>query len=217
MKHLYENTTKAVIIANGEYPTHAIPLLILAHASFVVCCDGAANKYLSRGYIPDAIVGDGDSLYPAYKEQYSDIIHPIQEQETNDLTKAVRFLQKKGIRTVTIVGATGKREDHTLGNISLLMKYYKEGIDVQMVTDYGIFIPAEGTRTFTSLPGQQVSIFSFDAKGLRSTDLRYPIYDFDNWWEGTLNESTSYQFTIECTGYYLLYKAYDIPPQTSNE
>lgn len=208
MKNLDKNTTEAVILANGEYPTHSVPINILRNTSYVACCDGAANEYLSRGYIPDAIIGDGDSISPAYKEQYSDIIHPVKEQESNDQTKAMRFLKEKGFRKITILGASGKREDHTLGNISLLIEYLKEGIEVQMVTDYGIFIPAEGTRTFSSHPGQQVSIFNFGTTGLRSTGLRYPIRDFTNWWEGTLNEAISEEFTILCTGYYLVFMAY---------
>lgn len=67
MKNLDKNPTEAVILANGEYPTHSVPVNILRNASYVACCDGAANEYLSRGYIPDAIIGDGDSISPAYK------------------------------------------------------------------------------------------------------------------------------------------------------
>ena len=114
-------TPEAVILANGEYPTHPLPLRMLEEAKFVVCCDGAANEYISRGHTPDVIIGDGDSLSPEYKELFAPIIHRIADQETNDQTKAVLFLQKKGYRKIAIVGATGKREDHTLGNISLLI------------------------------------------------------------------------------------------------
>ena len=119
----YEHyTPEAVILANGEYPSHPLPLQMLENAEFVVCCDGAANEYILRGHTPDVIIGDGDSLSPEYKELFSPIVHQIADQETNDQTKAVHFLQKKGFRRIAIVGATGKREDHTLGNISLLIQ-----------------------------------------------------------------------------------------------
>ena len=111
----YEHyTPEAVILANGEYPSHPLPLQMLKNAEFVVCCDGAANEYILRGHTPDVIIGDGDSLSPEYKELFSPIVHQIADQETNDQTKAVHFLQKKGFRRIAIVGATGKREDHTL-------------------------------------------------------------------------------------------------------
>ena len=118
-------TPEAVILANGEYPMHVLPLKILEEAQFVICCDGAANEYILRGHTPDIIIGDGDSLSPENKTRFSDIIHHIADQETNDQTKAVHFLQEKGYRRIAIVGATGKREDHTLGNISLLLDYMK--------------------------------------------------------------------------------------------
>ncbi|MDE6985653.1 MAG: thiamine diphosphokinase [Bacteroides acidifaciens] len=200
-------TPKAVILANGEYPTHPLPLQMLEEAKFVACCDGAANEYISRGYTPDVIIGDGDSLSPEYKERFSPIIHQIADQETNDQTKAVHFLQEKGFRKIAIVGATGKREDHTLGNISLLMEYMKEGMEVRIVTDYGVFMPINGTQTFESHPGQQISIINFGAKELKGEGLVYPLSDFTNWPQGTLNEATANEFTIHCTGEYLIFLA----------
>ena len=198
-------TPEAVILANGEYPTHVLPLKILEEAKFVICCDGAANEYILRGHTPDIIIGDGDSLSPENKTRFSDIIHHIADQETNDQTKAVHFLQEKGYREIAIVGATGKREDHTLGNISLLLDYMKNGTKVRTITDYGVFIPASDTQTFASHPGQQISIINFGAKGLKGEGLVYPLSDFTNWWQGTLNEATSDKFTIHCTGEYLVF------------
>ena len=196
---------EAVILANGEYPTHPLPLRMLEEAKFVVCCDGAANEYISRGHTPDVIIGDGDSLSPEYKELFAPIIHRIADQETNDQTKAVLFLQKKGYRKIAIVGATGKREDHTLGNISLLMDYMQEGLQVRMITDYGVFIPSCDTQRFDAHPGQQVSIFNFGATGLQGEGLAYPLSDFNNWWQGTLNEATGEEFCIHATGKYLVF------------
>ena len=198
-------TPEAVILANGEYPTCPVPLTMLEEASFVACCDGAANEYISRGHTPDVIVGDGDSLSTEYHKRFSPIIHQIPDQETNDQTKAVNFLLAKGKRRIAIIGATGKREDHTLGNISLLIDYLRAGADVRTYTDYGIFIPCRGTRTFPSHPGQQVSIINFTAHGLHGKGLVYPLSDFTNWWQGTLNECTSTEFTIEAEGEYLVF------------
>ena len=199
---------QAVILANGEYPAHELPRRLLAEAQFVVCCDGAANEYIALGHTPDVIIGDGDSLLPEYKKRFSSIILQISDQETNDQTKAVHYLQSKGIRKIAIVGATGKREDHTLGNISLLVEYMRSGMEVRTVTDYGTFIPVSDTQSFASHPGQQVSIINFGAEGLKGEGLFYPLSDFSNWWQGTLNEATADEFTIHCTGEYLVFLAY---------
>lgn len=199
---------EAVILANGEYPAHALPLSLLAQAPYVVCCDGAADEYIRRGFIPDVIVGDGDSLSPVNRERFADIVCHIPDQETNDQTKAVRLLLGQGWKRIAIVGATGKREDHTLGNVSLLTDYMKEGVTVRMLTDYGCFTPACDTSTFDTRRGQQVSIINFGATGLRGEGLAYPLSDFTNWWQGTLNEATTDQVTIHARGEYLVFVNY---------
>ena len=197
----------AVILANGDYPSASLPVRILEEAPYVVCCDGGANEYIAKGHLPDVIIGDGDSLSEENRMKYASLIRHNPDQETNDQTKAVQFLLAQGKKRIAIVGATGKREDHTIGNISLLMEYMRMGMDVKSYTDYGVFIPCKGTCTFDCRKGQQVSIFNFTARGLQSKGLAYPIYDFTTWWQGTLNRCTGTSFTIEAEGEYLLFLA----------
>ena len=203
-----DNLFDAVIVAGGEFPTAKQPLQVLKDAPFVVCCDGAADRYIATGCVPDAIVGDGDSISAGNREKFAHLLHIISEQESNDQTKAVRHLMERGMRRIAIVGATGKREDHTIGNISLLIEYARTGCDVRSFTDHGVFIPCNGTTTHKCRKGQQVSIFSITARDLSAEGLLYPIYDFNNWWQGTLNECTGEEFTINANGEYLLFMNY---------
>ena len=196
------------MLANGDYPSADVPVQLLKEAPYVVCCDGGANEYIEKGYTPDIIIGDGDSLSEENRRLYADLIHHNPDQETNDQTKAIQFLLSQGKKRIAIVGATGKREDHTIGNISLLMEYMRMGVEVCMYTDYGVFVPCKDTCVFECRPGQQVSIFNFTAKGLKSKGLAYPIYDFTSWWQGTLNRCTDASFTIEAEGEYLVFLNY---------
>ena len=82
---------------------------------------------LMAGFIPDAIVGDMDSLNESIAGRFHDRIFKDKDQDTNDLTKAVAWCSERGYRDLVILGATGKREDHTIGNISLLAEYIKDG------------------------------------------------------------------------------------------
>lgn len=199
----------AVIVANGDYPATPQPLQILEQAPYVACCDGAANEYLRHGNIPNVIIGDGDSLTETNRQQYQYLLHRITEQETNDLTKTVTYVANiVGKQRIAIVGATGKREDHTIGNISLLIEYLRRGWQVCMYTDYGMFIPCRDTVSYPCKIGQQLSIINFTASQLQGEGLRYPLYDFNNWWQGTLNECTETLVTIHAKGEYLLYFVY---------
>lgn len=198
----------AVVIDNGTYPTAPQALQWINSAPYLVCCDGAADYFLSIGGVPDAIVGDGDSISQQNAQRYAAILHRYSEQDNNDQTKAVNFLCQSGYRRVVIVGGTGKREDHTLGNISLLVEYMRRGLSVLMATDYGVFVPCNGDCSFGSYPGQQISIFNFNAVHFHSERLVYSLPELTMWWQGTLNEAQSTSFSIYAQGDYLVYLNY---------
>ena len=197
-----------VIVDAGIFPYNPIALQWLDKCRCIVCCDGASNDFIDRGFKPWRIVGDGDSVSDEVKSKYSDIIRTNPDQETNDQTKSVEYLYSKGVRKIAIIGATGRREDHTLGNISLLVEYLKRGIEARIYTDYGVFIPVMNDCEIYCVPGTQVSIFNFGANGMRSEGLKYPIRDFSNWWQGTLNESIGSTFRIKAEGAFMLFINY---------
>ncbi len=85
------------------------------------------------------------------------------------------------------------------------------GIEARIYTDYGVFIPAQDTREFHCPEGTQVSIFNFGATGISSEGLHYPLRDFDQLWQGTLNETTAPSFTLHAEGAYLVYLTYPSP------
>lgn len=201
--------TETVILANGEFPSHSIPLSILNNCKYLVCCDGAINHLSQTNKTPDAIVGDCDSLSDENKKHYAEILHIIPEQDTNDLTKAVNFCIKQGRKKITILGATGKREDHTIANVSLLCEYMAIG-DVEMITDHGLFISIDRPAIFQSYKEQQVSLFCIDRSTVTSHNLVYAINKqvFTNWWQATLNESTAEEFTVETDGRTIVYRAF---------
>ena len=191
----------AVIVSNGQFPCHAIPLGILKSACHIVCCDGAIRHVPSA----EVIIGDGDSV----PDEYHNRLIRIEEQDDNDLTKATRYCLSQGWIKIAYLGATGLREDHTLGNISLLIRYYREmGVEGMMFTDHGFFTPACGNRTFNSATGQQVSIFNFGCRQLSSEGLRWNCYGFDQWWQGTLNEALTDTFSVSADSYYLVFQTY---------
>ena len=191
-----------VILANGSFPTHPVPLSILNRAKHVIACDGAVSHYPEA----DVVIGDGDSVPDVCRDKFIQ----IDEQEDNDLTKATLYCLRQGWQRIAYLGCTGLREDHTLGNIALLMRYFREmGISGTMFTDHGFFSPSQGDRTFQSFSAQQVSIFNFGSTRLRSEGLKWNSYAYKEWWQGTLNESLANHFSVLADSYYLVYQTYD--------
>lgn len=180
----------------------------LLSSDVVVCCDGAASSFM-RFRKPEFVVGDMDSLTEDLRQELADQLFSVGEQESNDLSKAFRWIcSMLGIGrgnvlpefSITVFGATGKREDHTLGNISLLADFAeylgKSGAEgtLSMVTDYGVFVPLSGSSRIRLAQGQPFSLFAFDpALRIASSGLEYPTdgVRFDMWWKATLNRCSS--------------------------
>lgn len=211
---LYKDVTKvsrfdAVIVANGDFPSHNIPLDILRNAKCIVCCDGAAIATINHGIMPDAVVGDGDSLPTDIKQKLTNKLHIVSEQDFNDLTKATRYVLASvpNVKTIAYLGATGKREDHTLGNIALMPFYVEEfGICPVMITDHGSFVVAAGHQCFSTYLHQQVSIFNISCNNLSGTGLKWQPYAFSQLWQGTLNEALGTEVEIDGDGMYVVFR-----------
>ena len=192
-----------VILANGSFPRRKCLLKMLQTAARIVCCDGAAAKLLRSGREPDLVVGDLDSLDPALRKRFGKRLVHESEQETNDLSKAFRACMSRGWRNIVILGAGGRREDHLLGNASLLPLFAAAGADVRMETDYGTFLPVLKSASFRKPVGTKVSIFSFHPEmPVTASGLKYPLdkLRLPFWWCGTLNETDAPEFSLTFDG-----------------
>ncbi|MBO5419844.1 MAG: thiamine diphosphokinase [Bacteroidales bacterium] len=198
-----------VIICDGCFPKSAYPCYLIQTADFIICCDGALRKFLKNSKkifgedrLPDLVTGDMDTLSKALQKKYADIIVKVDEQEHNDQTKAVTWAVDNlgdGL-DIFILGATGEREDHTIGNISLLMEYARrwdleqKEISIQMISDHGTLFAISDTTEIDCGTGRRISIFSPDnSLKIKSEGLQWPTDDvvFDNWWKATLNRACS--------------------------
>ena len=209
----------AVILGAGDFPRKAFPRYLLGSASHIVCCDGAFARYLSHMHsvfggerLPDAVVGDMDSIPPRLFNGYRGLMHKVDEQEENDQTKALRYVigHFPDVDAIHILGATGKREDHTIGNLSLLMEYARSmGLDglgapgrpsVDVVSDTCTAFAVTDTVTLEVGEGRKISIFSPDnSLKITSKGLHWKTDDvvFDNWWKATLNRADEDTVTLE--------------------
>ena len=204
----------AVIVGNGQFPKKEYPLYLLDSADCVVCCDGALDTYL-RHFSgrnlrrPDVVVGDMDSLSKKTAERFRDIAVKIDEQETNDQSKAFHYILEHfpDVDTIHILGATGKREDHTIGNLSLLMEYAREmrrqdcgrTVSVDIVSDWSTAFAITDSCTLDVGEGRSVSIICPDnSLNIKSEGLVWPTDNvvFDNLWQTTLNRASADRISL---------------------
>ena len=70
-----------VIICDGQFPRTEYPRYLIRTADFVICCDGALQKFIRNSEavfgerrLPDLVIGDMDTLSENLQKRYSDII-----------------------------------------------------------------------------------------------------------------------------------------------
>ena len=199
------------ILANGALPQHQVPLARLRSADVLVCCDGACAKARKLGREPDYVVGDGDSALANDKASLGERFVVVPEQDTNDLDKAFRFACSLKPGSITILGATGLREDHSLGNIFRLFDFAATFPETSMLTDAGTFEVVAGERGFECKPGEPVSVFATDRDTRVETEgLVWPLEGvrFENLYCATLNRTSGTSFRLVPTRPVLIFRTY---------
>jgi thiamine pyrophosphokinase len=169
---------KALIVANGETPSKQVINYLLGKGyTTIIAADGGLLHCKKLGIVPHHIVGDFDSITEADLKKYrrTSTIKHIARQTDTDLEKAIRYSVNLGFKDIAICGATGLRIDHTLGNISLLLRYGSK-MQIRVFSKESIIIPVAGVYTFISYAGETISIFAFENRTKISTlGLKYPL------------------------------------------
>ena len=190
---------RTVVLAAGDFPRKGgAAWKLLAGATRVVACDSAADAYRRRfRKWPTVIIGDLDSFSRPNLFRFPSSLIPVPDQDTNDLEKALAYCVQQGWRDPVIVGATGKREDHSLGNVFRALAY-----GCTIVTDHGRFVPVHDKTTLTVAKGAAISIFAPDPKTrMTSKGLQWPLapVKFRNLYCATLNRATASRVTLTTT------------------
>ena len=164
-----EAADRTVVLAAGDFPRPGGEARrIRSAATRVVACDGAALAYRRKfGRWPDVTTGDLDSIG---KDLPPGALRDAGQDE-NDLSKALALCRRMGWADPIVLGATGKREDHTVGNVFRAL-----AAEVRVVTDCGEFLPVRGRLSFRTWKGAGISVFAPDPRTkMTSRGLRWKL------------------------------------------
>ena len=115
---------ETIIVANGKFKATPPILERLDRAGLIVAADGGAIHLHRLGRCPGAVIGDLDSITQEARRFFEQkkvpfICHPPEKDQT-DMELCLTWALDQGASDITFLGATGRRLDHTLGNIFLL-------------------------------------------------------------------------------------------------
>lgn len=171
----------AIIYCNGSPIKKSIyKKLKLKYNADLITADGGTNSVYKIGEIPEFIIGDLDSIKKEvlefYKRKNVRIIK-LSRQNDTDLEKALKLCKKLRYERIFVVGFSGKRFDHTLSNISNVLKFVKD-FKITMVENNSTIYFIAGDNNFKSEKGELISILCFDPEvRITTTNLKYPLND----------------------------------------
>ena len=141
--------------------------------TIIGCTDGAYHYAKDLEIRLDFVIGDFDSIKPNEIENIEVIEKP--DQNFTDFEKAIKYLLEIGVTHVDIWGASGKEDDHFLGNISILYQYYKK-IEMIFHGDKNYFIMAKKQTKITLEKGKIVSLFPLNkVKKITTQGLEFSL------------------------------------------
>lgn len=128
----------ALIIANGAACSNELLGQLLEWSPLVIVLDSAIERVLELGIKVDVLLGDFDRGFDP--EYYRSLQFPLEiiyvpDQDKTDLEKAFDYLIEKGHKAANVVWATGKRADHTIVNMTNIVRFQNE-LKIVILDDY---------------------------------------------------------------------------------
>ncbi|MCU0801555.1 MAG: thiamine diphosphokinase [Rhodobacteraceae bacterium] len=141
-----------------------------ALAPVVVAADGGADRCLRAGVMPQAVIGDFDSISAGARAAIAaDRLHVIAEQNSTDFDKALRSVAAP---FVLALGFAGGRIDHELAVLGTLVR--RDAPCVLVGPQDVVFHCASSCR-LDMQPGARLSLFPMARVRGQSQGLEWPI------------------------------------------
>lgn len=177
-----------VLIISGGHIDDVFALEWLQQNSYdlLIAADSGMNFLYRNGLTPDVIAGDFDSVSDEAYMHFSQMpeielirLNPIKDD--TDTEFVIREAIRRGAKEITILGGTGTRLDHVIGNIHLLGIGLACGVEIELIDAHNRIRMVDSRITLDKDEqfGKYVSILPFagSAKGVTLTGFKYPLKD----------------------------------------
>lgn len=169
-----------LVVANGTWPTREIVKALVQKSHQLIVCDGALNRWSADLKAPTIVIGDFDSVEPsllgAWEGKGSQLLK-IDNQEINDLHKALAHIHSIGALSCLILGATGGDPAHEVANLLTCSTIPLETRCQTQTHEYLFFNPG-ASYSIDFEAGQEFSLFALErATGVTLKGARFPLED----------------------------------------
>ncbi len=167
---------KALIFSGGEF-RHLPNSLNINEYDLIIAADSGYISACSAGVLPDAFIGDFDSVLKEEVRAKKIIsLNPVKDK--TDTQEAIDYAISEGAKNITVLGALGKRIDHTIANIQLLKYAHTFGAKAEIV-DVDTYITLVCDKiSIDRKSGCCLSLLPLtDCSGVSVSGVYYPLED----------------------------------------
>jgi len=170
-----------LIVASGEIKDDAFARKIISEHRLIICADGGAEHLYRLNTIPQAIIGDLDSLTPEirmfFQAQGVEVVEFPTHKDFTDTELAIEHAIALGATEISILGGLGGRMDHALANITLLGSLAKRGVQAELIDEATLITAVISESVLRSHPGTLFSIIPISAtlENVTLEGAEYPL------------------------------------------
>ncbi|QGU95247.1 thiamine diphosphokinase [Clostridium bovifaecis] len=172
---------KAVIVSGGTPPSYELIKQELQDSSCLICADSGANCLYKYNISPDIIVGDLDSIHEdalnCFRNKNTNILKYPREKDCTDTEIALDKAIELGANEIVLLGSTGSRIDHLLGNIGMLLKCLKLDVSATIKDEHNSIRVINKPIKVKGNIGNTFSLISYyeDVENLSISGAKYPL------------------------------------------
>lgn len=168
----------ALLCLNGDVKS-VLPYIELADYDRIIAVDGGVNALVEAGLRPETIIGDLDSAEPEKvndaQREGTEVIQ-LDEQESTDFEKALRYAITQGFAAVDVIGYRGSRFDHELATLAVAGRFADQ-IEIRLLDNeaVGSILTGPAEKELNGLKGMTCSILAvYPCTGLELTGFEWP-------------------------------------------
>ena len=180
---------KYLIVAGGTVDEQfAVDIIKNGGYEVIIAVDAGMDFFYKNRIMPDVIVGDFDSVEQEALEFFQgqeqmDIHRLNPEKDDTDTEYALRFAIGRGATKITVLGGTGSRLDHVIGNVVLLGAGLEKNVSIELLDTHNKIKMVNSSLSIRKDErfGKYLSVIPITGKvdGVTITGVKYPLDNYD--------------------------------------
>ncbi|MCB2292041.1 thiamine diphosphokinase [Clostridium algoriphilum] len=176
---------KVIIISGGNPPSKELLISEITKDTFIIGADSGANCLYCYNITPNLLVGDFDSIDTKVLDYFKINnciidVYPT-EKDFTDTEIAVRKAISMKPKEIVLLGCTGTRVDHLLGNIGMLKICLENSLNACMKDANNNIRLIDSSTSLNGVVGETFSVQSYGDEiiGLTIVGAKYPLDNYN--------------------------------------